>query len=187
MIKKVLFIFLITIPLSTFSQRFDGIIFFGMSASQVDRDQYGGYHKIGLNAGLNVTHEISEKIEFQTGINYIDKGAASGSKYSDYKLKLNYFQIPVQLNIDFYKRISLSGGIFFGYLINGKANYDISYYNIKNREICSYFSINYHYFEKLVLNFGFSYSIFPITTDHPYYFNNVVTITGTYRMSNAKK
>lgn len=181
--------------LTSFAQRFDGIIFFGISGCQVDGDFHGGYHKIGGNFGLNVTHRITDKLEFQTGLNYIGKGARNASKQAYFKTQLRYVQVPIQLNFDIYKRISISGGLFFGYLINGKtSDYGGTIMEgsefFRNFEPSAFCSFNYQYFDKLVFNFGISYSILPVRTSTPFFvnwFNNVLTVTATYRLSNAKK
>jgi len=192
--KKTLFIIiLIIIPLLNFAQRFDGIIIFGMSASQIDGDLQGGYNKIGANLGLNVAHKLNDKFEFQTGINYIGKGARNGPKEFYYlKTQLHYFQIPVQLNRVFYKRFSLSGGLYFGYLILGRSTEMGSTFEegdlyLRNFEPSIYLALNYHYFDKVVINFGFSYSVLPLRTQSPAWYNRVLTVTGTYRISNGKK
>lgn len=190
--KKIGLIFLLVFfSFQIFAQRFDGIIVFGMAASQVDGDRQGGYNKINGTLGVNVSHKISKKSEFQTGINYIGKGARNGINEMYYlKTQLHYVQVPLQINFDVYKRFTGSFGIYLGYLISGKSteagtSYDEAKLALNIFEPSGYISLNYHVFDKIVFNFGFEYSLYPVRSESPYWFNNVATVTATYRISNA--
>jgi hypothetical protein len=193
--KTLIILTFLIIPFLNFAQRFDGLIVFGMSASQIEIDGLGGYNKIGGTFGLHVTHQITKVLEFQTGINYIGKGARNDFNQPGFyfKTQLDYVQVPAQLNYIVYNKISVSAGIYFGYLIRGYnitggTTTDESELDLFNFEACSYLSLNYHIFDKIVFNFGHSYSLLPIKTGgSSWWFNNVLTVTGTYRMSNAKK
>jgi len=191
--KTIILILTILITSASYAQRFDGLIVFGMTATQVDGDGMGSYNKIGGTLGLFVTHRITDKIEFQTGLDYTGKGARNGfDSYYFFKTQLDYIQIPVQFSYKVFEKIGLTGGLRFGYLMNaynisGGLRTDENQLEMLNFEPSAYASLDYYIFGKIVLNFGFSYSVFPVKMGgSTWWFNNMLTVTGTYRFSNAK-
>ncbi len=56
-------------------QRIRGGAILGITASQVDGDDYAGYHKVGIVGGFVGQIPVSKKFFFSTEILYVQKGA----------------------------------------------------------------------------------------------------------------
>lgn len=89
------FVLFFTIQLQWFvcsAQEFEGGLLCGISASQIDGDDYGGYHKIGLTAGAFLKRELGDNWLTQFEMRYMQKGAAWYE--GDYIITLNYIELP---------------------------------------------------------------------------------------------
>ena len=84
--KKYFLIMVILISgYSTFSQRFNGALFGGMSTSQIDGDTQEGFDKLGFFAGVSVSTDFTKVIGAKIELYYIGKGAK--------KLREHYSQV----------------------------------------------------------------------------------------------
>lgn len=193
-IKKILLIsFLIVFSTLGFSQKFEGGLDLGMSASQIDNDNSGGYNKIGLNAGPYVNVFLRERLSIQSGISYITKGARNSSKQSYMNTHLDYVEVPFLINYYFKPTyISFTGGITLGYLIRGFADTgggpkDI---DVINFNPCSYWSINYQLGKKLTAKIAFNYGIIPNNGLSPatsFQWNHTVRVGFAYKIAYSKE
>jgi len=170
----IIFVFL---TLTGFTQKFNGIIKYGLSASQIDGDTYGGYHKIGGTIGFDVSYSLKSKLNFQTGIDYIGKGAANSKNQYYYRVRLNYVQVPILWNYLFSKNISVTGGLTVDYLIKGWSPSNPGDLELRNFAPSLYGSINYHISQKLIFNMGGAYSIINIKKRGDFWINNNLTLT----------
>ncbi len=96
------------------SQVFEGGFFFGMTASQVDGDTYGGFNKMGLNAGGYITKEISRRANWKAEIRYVQKGAYNGPTNENpslYKLLIHYVEIPLMYQYHINDKVIVDAGI----------------------------------------------------------------------------
>ncbi len=188
--KKILFIiiFLISTLLVNAQLKFEGGLFLGMSASQIDGDAYGGYNKIGITTGPYVNVFMKDWLAIQTGISYITKGAHSSAKQSYMNTHLDYFEVPALANIYFGKsNISFTGGLTFGYLFRsfmdtggGRKNTEMIDFNP-----CSYFSLNYKLGKNLTSKIAYNYGLIPnrgFSRAVTYEWNNTVSIVFMYRI-----
>jgi len=122
-----------------FAQHFKAGVLAGIVTSQVDGDTYAGYSKAGICAGGYVTRKFSAGSNWSASfeIMYIQKGSRKvphpdKGDFADYKLKLNYLEVPILLKYDFTnlqvqdtsgeKKIPFSvvGGIAFATLIHAE-------------------------------------------------------------------
>ena len=53
----ILFLLLLVTSISFSQKGFKGAVFFGPLTSQVDGDNYAGYNKFGINAGISTNFE----------------------------------------------------------------------------------------------------------------------------------
>lgn len=131
-------IFLFPLYLIPFAraQQFKVGLLGGISTSQVDGDTYAGYNKAGFFAGGFVTKKLSPASKWSASfeITYIQKGSRKiphpdKGDYSDYKLNLNYAEVPLLLKYDFSMadssnkhrmRFALEGGLAIGALVYSK-------------------------------------------------------------------
>ncbi|NPA36887.1 MAG: PorT family protein [Chlorobi bacterium] len=163
-------VFLYFVP-ATYSQKFIGGPKAGIAFTQVDGDFYGGFHKAGVNLGAFVYRTISknQKWDLQFEIEYIQKGSREtpdpeNGLYTDYKMSLNYIQIPVFARYNA-RHLSFEAGVSVGTLFSSTEYTDgveipeEDQVPFKSMELAALTSINYHFNPKLWLNARFSYSL----------------------------
>ncbi|PBQ30356.1 hypothetical protein CNR22_00785 [Sphingobacteriaceae bacterium] len=102
----------------------------GLNACQVHGDNYSGYKKLGIFAGMAVNAKINERLSFELGFYFSQKGARKNPNKYDlnyYRLNLNYIDLPLSLRYMLNKRYFITLGPSLAYLIN--YNEDINYSN----------------------------------------------------------
>lgn len=150
--------------------RFRPVFSIGLNASQIDGDTYGGYHKLGYYGGLLVNRQINERIEFELGITFLQKGSRKNANpvendLSYYLVRLNYAEVPVQLLYN-YKKFKFYFGASYAYLI-GKPFEESQYgylnvYPFRNYDVCLLGGFGYHIGENWFGGFRYQYSVAPI-------------------------
>lgn len=134
--RKTVLLCTLNLVLCTFlsAQPFKVGVHAGIATTQVDGDTYAGYSKAGLMAGGFVSKRLSPESKWTAAfeINYIQKGSRKVPRpdkgdFADYKLKLNYAEVPLLLRYDFAVSDSTGGnrmnfeafgGIAIGALVN---------------------------------------------------------------------
>ena len=117
-----LFITVVIINTSVFSQRFNGGIHAGISATQVSGDEQAGFNKAGIYGGGYVNLYFSKKSSVQLELNFIQKGSRKNPKpdngdYSKYLCRLNYVEMPLMYKLDIAKWLTFEIGIAAAYLV----------------------------------------------------------------------
>jgi len=135
-----LILILICLPFAGLAQKFNAGIVAGGLVSQVDGDNWGGYHKFGFLAGGyvslhvfkhntwridsltnlndNIVYDsirIQANSSFQMEIEYIQKGSRKNADLEkddiySYLLRLHYLEIALLYQYNFTKRFSLEAG-----------------------------------------------------------------------------
>lgn len=133
-------VFLIIIASSLFSetglaqQRFKAGLIAGLNASQILRDDVGGYHRLGLRGGLRAITILTPKTDLFFEILYSQRGsyAKLGSPTTCFngalEISANYIEIPVMYTFKdwldeeegFYK-VQVSGGLSYGRLLSASS------------------------------------------------------------------
>ena len=173
--KKYLFLLIASISfLPINAQNFGGGLVLGLSSSQVNGDDLGGFNKAGILMGIFTNKLIYSSINFQIEMNFIMKGSDNKNmtkiEHKDYNrpdITLSYIEIPLLLQYQQNNLLDIESGILFGYLINGyyndlngKLNSDINPF-IKY-DIGLLVGLTYKYSEKIYFNTRISNSIIPI-------------------------
>ena len=134
MLKKLLFILILLVAqgvtMEVSAQIIKGEAIFGMNLSQVDGDEVFGFHKVGLNLGAGVLIPFDKKGRWDVSLEalYNQKGAYQNEQYyqedslgnvttGEYKLNLNYVEVPVLVMYTDKDFISAGGGFSWGRLI----------------------------------------------------------------------
>lgn len=190
--KKLLFVLLIVLPLTSFAQRFSGGVVLGFNASQIDGDTWGGYYKAGIVGGAFVFTELQNNWGAQLEIRYAAKGSSPSPKYQiTRKIRLQYIEMPVLATYQINNNFQAQGGISIGYLYSAAQNDGNGYEEFDQFDsiepaICA--GVKYSGFDKLSLNIRLSYSILPIYAEYsgasiPYgMYNNVITFACYYQI-----
>lgn len=135
---KILIYFLIAtlLPLVLPAQHFKAGLIGGVSATQISGDRLAGYHKAGIVAGGMVSAELSKKFDLAMEILYFQKGSRKNSDpenfdFTEYRLRLNYFEVPLLLQWKYTKRFTFEAGPAFGALLSEREEDEIG--DIPNR------------------------------------------------------
>lgn len=196
------FILLLTITsLTGFAQRFEGGALVGLNASQVDGDNYSGYHKPGIALGGYVQTNLSRTVYAGMELKFAQKGSRNiDSLATDgqikYIMRLNYVDLPVYLGIRTSERISLLVGVSPGYLISGREYNDYGKLTEQDQKAFSEFDLQgllgfrFQFTKRLFVDLRGAYSVLPIRKqkgDPLWYwrsnqFNNLLSTTVLYRL-----
>jgi hypothetical protein len=120
-VKRLLqFVLIVFVAGSAYAQKFQAGILAGISTSQVDGDHLTGFHKAGIKAGGFVSRKISEKMEMQFEIEFIQKGSQLPVNDDNvfYRMRLNYIEVPVLVNYHFGKKWNIEAGVAFATLLS---------------------------------------------------------------------
>lgn len=190
----IIFIF---ISLTTYAQNDLGLLL-GFSGSQVTGAQlsttgFGGYNKLGLDAGFFIKHHLNESWSIESELKYIQKGFTNNSDNS--RTNLQYFEIPVYFTRIISKNFEAELGLAAAYLF--KSNFysistgDIPLYQPPgNHDFSAIAGITYVYSEHFSFNLKLSYSIVPIDHQAAYVtwqgdlgrYNNVLEFAVYYKL-----
>jgi hypothetical protein len=192
------------------AQRILGAVSLGMNITQVDGDEFFGYHKIGLNVGPMVAVPFGKNKNWSVSMEllYSQKGSKhNGTADSmDFKLIQDYAEIPVLIHFTDKKLISGGVGVSYGQLINYKETnnnvYDSIYYyqtGLSNNDISVIADLQIRIFSKLWADLRYQYSMksnrtvlvkdpyaYPRTEVTRYQYNNVISIRLTWVFNQEK-
>lgn len=187
--------------ISGFSQRFEGGVIAGFNASQVDGDNYSGYHKPGIAFGGFVQTNLSRSVYAAMELKFMQKGSRNiDSLATDgqikYIMRLNYIDLPVYLGIRTSEKISLLAGISPSYLISGNEYNDYGKFEVEDQNAFEEFDLQgmlgfrFQITQRLFVDLRGAYSLLPIRKqegDPLWYwksnqFNNLLSTTILYRL-----
>ena len=97
------------------AQQFSAGVLAGVSATQISGDQLSGFNKAGIVAGGFVSTTLSPKFDLALGITYFQKGSKKNTDpdkedYTYYRLRLNYFDMPLLLQWKYNKKLIFEAG-----------------------------------------------------------------------------
>lgn len=203
MIKRLLFpiIFLFLSQLAS-AQRFDAGLLAGFNATQVEGDNFKGYHKPGILAGIFVQTDIVPSVFAGMEIKYSQKGSRRRIKPQDevpevYIMRLGYVDVPVFVGFRTNDRIAVIGGISGGYLVHsGEYNeYGLfppqDRHDFKNFDLQPFVGFKFGLLDQVDIDLRFALSVLPVRErpfETNYYwlnnqFNNVISLALYYNMS----
>lgn len=170
---------------------FSAGVIFGANFTQIDGDNFAGYHKFGLNGGGIVYAKLAKNISASMELLYSQKGSRGHKlKYSnsynyfieDYDIKLDYVEIPFMFNYHDKRKSHVSIGASFAQLLSSKEsgalgvpdstnypNIDVDFedYPFKKIDINILIGGTLHIYKGLYANLRYQYSIMPIRTTIP--------------------
>ncbi len=107
------------------AQQFRAGLTAGVSATQISGDQLSGFNKAGIVAGGFVSTTLSPKFDMAMSILYFQKGSKKNSDpekedYVYYRLRLNYFEIPLLLQWKYNNKLIFEAGPSAGVLLSSE-------------------------------------------------------------------
>lgn len=106
-----------------YAQNFGAQLVMGTNFSQVDGDQYAGYNKVGLNAGVAVNRQVKDQWLIQMELLYSGKGSRKMTSEEDmqiFALRYRYLEIPILGVYEFKEKIKLHAGPSIGFNISAE-------------------------------------------------------------------
>lgn len=161
---------------------FSAGLIFGGNATQVDGDNYAGYHKFGLNAGGVVYAHLSDQLALSMEILFSQKGSrghfaqlSTNKAFTirKYNIGLNYAEIPIQINYFDKRKSHFSFGFSVARLISVKevattlpeTTFNFDNYPFRRMDYNIVAGGNLHLWEGLYFGARFQYSLRPIRED----------------------
>ena len=170
--KKLLCLYLIMFSCNlVFSQNIKGGLIAGISTSQVSGDNLGGFDKAGFTAGALAKTTLSEKLDFEIELLYVQKGSKKNinpdkNDYVYYKLQLNYVEVPIMIKYKFSDKWIFDAGLSYGRLVHSSEEDEYGEFPesipFKKDEFSVNGGLNYFIFKNIVMNWRLSQSVLPI-------------------------
>jgi hypothetical protein len=217
-IRQAVFFLLISlylIPYTSTAQHFKAGLLAGIATTQVDGDTYAGYDKAGLFAGASVSSRFSKAPKWSVSfeITYIQKGSRKvphpdKGDFADYKLKLDYAEVPLLLKYDFnlsdstgqsHSSFTLFGGLAIGALVHSKEwdAFGVLPQGVpfQKTDLSTILGLSYSVSEHVGFDARTEYSVFPVRKGgnisyyqnwtykffKPGYYNNLIVFSLHYR------
>ncbi len=187
---------------------FYGGLILGGNFTQVDGDAFAGYHKLGLNAGGIIYMHIAPNLAASMELLFSQKGArahkpqegGAGNLITQYRIDLNYAEIPIQLNYFDKRKSHFGAGLSYSRLITAKESLETNppnqmgsptYVNLEDypfqkSDINFILGGNLKLWQGLFLNIRFQYSMISVRKNIPpgygraEQFNNMWTVRFMY-------
>lgn len=164
---------------------FFGGLTLGGNFTQVDGDNFAGYNKVGINAGVVVFARLGERVAAGMELLYSQKGSRStkarlandqSTVLVNYRIRLNYAEVPLTLNYFDNKKNHFGGGIAYAQLFSSKETYQDGFGAKYEQDAKLYpfrkFDLNFllhgsaHIWKGFYLNLRFQYSLLSIRNAH---------------------
>jgi hypothetical protein len=182
--KTILIILLFLIVHQSYSQGFKGGVLVGLTASQVDGDDWAGYSKVGFQGGAYSRYLFNEEWALVVELKFIQKGSLRTVKDNPeayFKIALSYIDIPVFINYTLKKHFVFGLGVSYGQLMNasvddGYGSVEESQLAYKNYDINIVGQTKYLFNDHIWLDLKFAYSIVTIKDDGTYQWNNLFSL-----------
>lgn len=157
---------------------FHGAIYAGANFAQVDGDNYKGFRKKGVNVGGAVYVFVNKEIGLSMEILYTQKGTRTKPQdlglidnyaVKEYKIDLNYTEVPILFNYFFKEKSHIGAGFGLGRIISSeqviKADPNLDVFSegyFKKYDLSFIINSNLRLYKGLFLNVRFQYSMMSI-------------------------
>ncbi len=208
MYRVLIFVFFISLPFVNIAQNIKGGLIAGFNTTQVDGDEVYGYHKYGLNVGPLAIIPFGKKFSASIETIYNQKGSYQRPRFADslsgeYKLILNYLEVPILFNYTDKDVIKFGAGFSWGRLVQFKEwqhgnriNWSTPYGPYKNSDVDVLLDVQFKLFTGIHFDLRYAYSVAKIRTREfeinalgqkwtRKQFNNVVTFRLVYVFKDA--
>jgi len=170
--KKLLFAIAVLTSSSLCAQVFSAGVLAGAAATQVAGDGLGGYGKIGFSAGVFGRAQLSENVQLEIDLLFVNKGSRripnpDIGDFDNRGLLFKYIEIPAIAKYHLEKYSTrLGGGLYAGYELsaeeefNGNRNDISAAYN--DVDVGLVISGEYDFNEHLFAELRFTQSVLPV-------------------------
>jgi len=168
--------FLFLFPFFIIAQNIKGGVIAGINATQVDGDEVFGYHKYGLNVGALAIIPFGKNFSASIETLYNEKGSYQRPQFDDslsgeYKLILNYLDVPFLFSYTDKDAIKFSAGFSWGKLVQFKEwehgnriDWKTPYGPYKNNDANILIDVQFKLLTGLNFDFRYAYSVAKLRT-----------------------
>jgi hypothetical protein len=186
-----------------FAQRFDSGLIAGFNATQVEGDNFKGYHKPGILTGIFVQTDLIPTVFAGMEIKYSQKGSRKRIKPRDpepdvYIMRLGYVDVPLFFGFRTNDRGAVVAGVSAGYLVHSGEFDEYGLFPPQDQhefntfDLQPFLGFQFDMLDQVKLDLRFALSVLPIR-EHPgeaatnYYwlnnqFNNVISLALYYTL-----
>lgn len=165
----ILFLAMTAFLLQSYGQGYRADVLLGANFSQIDGDQFAGYNKLGLNAGIAISRAVKPQWDASFEILYSMKGSRKvvDPDVVDPTLTISYhyLEVPLMARYHLNEKVSFYGGPSIGINVFNERNDNgfVSQEQQLNRtEFALHLGGSYHFSERIALEFRHSYSLLSI-------------------------
>ncbi len=159
---------------------FYGGLVAGANFTQLDGDNYAGYHKVGMNVGGIVYTKFDQHLAASIEILYAQKGArghkeqnVTGAYIQSYNVRLNYAEVPLQICYFDRRKSHFGAGLSIARLVSvkedgvgrsaaGLIGVEPDKYPFRKMDYNFIIGGSLHIIKGLFLNARFQYSLVPV-------------------------
>ncbi len=193
-----------------YAQRIIGGASLGINLTQVDGDEYYGFHQAGINVGPSVYIPFGKKRKWAVGFEllFTQKGSyhKGSTDTTTYRLRLSYAEIPVLVTFTDKKIIAAGAGFSYGQLVGasetefGKRTETSAQGPFTSGDISVLGQVQFRIYQRLWLDLRYQYSMVKIRTKEfvntntiPVQswtrdqYNNVITVRLSYYFNQEKR
>jgi hypothetical protein len=160
----------------------------GGNFSQVDGDNFAGYHKAGWNVGVIVYTKLEDQFAASMELLLAQKGSRASQQQlprvandqntilTDYTIKLNYLEVPILLNYFDKRKSNFGAGFSYAQLVGSREIYkngqgaifetEAKLYPFRKFDASFILNGNAHLWKGFFLNLRFQYSLIPIRKNY---------------------
>jgi len=163
------------------NRTFYGGLVLGSNFSQIDGDNFAGYHKIGMNVGGLVYIKLGENVAASMEVLLSQKGSRSKIVYESqpglyvtkYGADFNYAQVPIMINYFDRRKSHFGAGLSYGQLASANEYVSTSpnmalntnEFQFKKMDLNFLMGCDIHMWKGLFFNARFEYSLLSIRGD----------------------
>ncbi len=189
---------------------FQALFHVGCNFAQIDGDSYNGYNKLGFDGGGGVQIRFHKFFSASVELNYTQWGAkysiisnANDTLGQRYRVKLDYIQIPLSINVMDKEIIEFSAGVNVSFLVRynerneiGQDITDTVQPQPRKFDLDAFAALHFIIKQQFGIGLKFSYSMLPfrgVEDEYKKYtkiageYNNVLTVRFVYILSAWKK
>lgn len=192
-LRLTFFVLLMGVSALTFGQKFQGGVFGGINASQIQNDGFSGFQKLALHGGAFVQREIAMDIGWKMELKYSARGIYRPSTQTDphiYLSNITYMEIPLSITYLYNKKVEVELGIAPDVLLSEYYEKDRlpqeSSYSSELRQfgLNGFAGISYFFHERVAVGLRYTNSLIPFhsfdywtpTYFRSGFFHNVISI-----------
>jgi hypothetical protein len=162
---------------------FYGGVVVGGNFSQVDGDNFAGYHKVGFNGGFISYVKLGENLAASMEILYSQKGSKAGlnqvpkvgndqtTLIGKYSINLHYAEVPIIFNYFDKHRSNFGAGVSYSRLVGSKEvvnNIIESQFPFRKSDYNLLLNGNVNVWKGLFVNLRFAYSVRSLRGENTY-------------------